>query len=222
MDRMEAMQCRHSVRQYEERPVSEEDAAALRAEIEECNRESGLRIQLITKEPKAFSGFRAHYGSFSGVTDYIALVGKKSRDLDEKCGYYGERIVLRAQELGLNTCWVALTYQKVPGAYECGKGEKLCIVISLGYGKTQGVAHRSKMPTEVSEYAGARPEWFKRGVEAALLAPTAVNQQQFFLRGEGNTVRAAAKPGPCSKIDLGIVKYHFELGAGQDSFVWKD
>ena len=43
------------------------------------------------------------YTSFSGVKNYIALIGKKSPNLEEACGYYGEKIVLRAQQLGLNT-----------------------------------------------------------------------------------------------------------------------
>ncbi len=61
-----------------------------------CNRESGLHIQLVTNEPKAFAGFMAHYGKFSGVTNYIAMIGKKGPGLDEKCGYYGERMVLKS------------------------------------------------------------------------------------------------------------------------------
>ena len=62
------------------------------------------------------------------------MIGKKGPDLDEKCGYYGERLVLKAQQLGLNTCWVAMTYSKVKTAFTVNSGEKLFIVISLGYG----------------------------------------------------------------------------------------
>ena len=65
------------------------------------------------------------------------------------------------------------------------------------------------------------PEWFKQGVEMALLAPTAVNQQKFRFELDGNTVMArAGLIGTCLKIDLGIVKCHFELGAGKENFVW--
>ena len=117
MTLMEAMQARHSVRQYREEALRKEDAALLREEIEACNAESGLHIQLVCGEPKAFSGLLARYGKFSGVTNYIALVGKKGPDLSETCGYFGERIVLRAQQIGLNTCWVAMTYSKVPSAF---------------------------------------------------------------------------------------------------------
>lgn len=215
MDIFEAMEKRHSVRQYIEKPLGAEEALALSEEIKLCNEESGLRIQLVKDEPKAFSGFMAHYGKFSGVTNYIALVGPKGPDLDEKCGYYGERLVLKAQELGLNTCWVAMTYSKIPGAFKVEKGEALTVVIAVGYGKTEGVPHKSKAPEEVSNISAESPEWFKNGVRAALLAPTAVNQQKFYFTLENGKVTAKAKTAFYSKVDLGIAKYHFELGAGR-------
>ena len=220
MTLMEAMQARHSVRQYREEALRKEDAALLREEIEACNAESGLHIQLVCGEPKAFSGLLARYGKFSGVTNYIALVGKKGPDLSETCGYFGERIVLRAQQIGLNTCWVAMTYSKVPSAFSVGEGEKLCAVIAVGYGKTQGSGHRVKSVREVTEGEPPFPEWFVSGVEAALLAPTAMNQQKFLFALQGNCVSATAGSGFYTKLDLGIVKYHFAMGAGADSFTW--
>ena len=220
MTLMEAMQARHSVRQYREEALRKEDAALLREEIEACNAESGLHIQLVCSEPKAFSGLLARYGKFSGVTNYIALVGKKGPDLSETCGYFGERIVLRAQQIGLNTCWVAMTYSKVPSAFSAGEGEKLCAVIAVGYGKTQGSGHRVKSVREVTEGEPPFPEWFVSGVEAALLAPTAMNQQKFRFALQGNRVSATAGSGFYTKLDLGIVKYHFAMGAGADAFTW--
>ena len=66
------------------------------------------------------------------------------------------------------------------------------------------------------------PAWFRAGMEAAMTAPTAVNQQKFLLTlmRDGETVKAKALMGPCSKMDLGIVKYHFEIGAGDHAFQW--
>ena len=220
MTLMEAMQARHSVRQYREEALRKEDAALLREEIEACNAESGLHIQLVCGEPKAFSGLLARYGKFSGVTNYIALVGKKGPDLSETCGYFGERIVLRAQQIGLYTCWAAMTYSKVPSAFSAGEGEKLCAVIAVGYGKTQGSGHRVKSLREVTEGEPPFPEWFVSGVEAALLAPTAMNQQKFRFALQGNRVSVTAGSGFYTKLDLGIVKYHFAMGAGADAFTW--
>ena len=220
MDLKEAMQARHSVRQYKDRPLSVEVIAALQEEIAACNRESGLHIQLVTNEPRAFDGFMAHYGKFSGVTSYLALIGKKGPELDEKCGYFGQRLVLKAQQLGLNTCWVAMSYTKIKTAFTVDKGEKLCVVIALGYGATQGVPHKSRPFSEVAKADGQMPDWFKNGAEAALLAPTAMNQQKFLLTLNGDKVSAKAGRGFYTKLDLGIVKYHFELGAGKDRFAW--
>ena len=176
MELIDAIKQRHSVRQYTDKKIEANILAELQTEIDACNKESGLHIQLVTDEPKAFDSFMAHYGKFSGVTNYIALVGKKSDKLDELCGYYGERLVLKAQQLGLNSCWVAMTYKKIPDAFKVEKGEKLIVVISLGYGKTQGVDHKIKTAEQVSNVSDETPEWFKAGVEAALLAPTAMNQ----------------------------------------------
>ena len=216
----EAIQCRHSVRAYLPRPIEGEPLARLEEEIRQCNQDSGLRIQLITDDPVAFGGRMAHYGKFEGVHSYLALVGPKGPRLEETCGWYGERLVLLAQQLGLNTCWVALTYKKVKTAFQILPGEKLCLVIAVGYGKTQGVPHKSKAPEAVMNVEGEAPDWFRRGVQAALLAPTAMNQQKFMFTLKGSTVTAKAGAGFYSKVDLGIVKYHFELGAGTDRFQW--
>lgn len=219
MDLTEAMKVRHSVRQYKNKDLDAETIKALQAEINKCNQESGLHIQLVTNEPKAFDGFMAHYGKFHGVTNYIAMIGKKG-GLDEKCGYYGERLVLFAQQLGLNTCWVAMTYSKIKTAFVIEQGEKLYIVIALGYGETQGVSHKTKEMNDVIRAEEEMPEWFLKGMEAVLLAPTAMNQQKFLFTLRGNQVSAKAGIGFYTKIDLGIVKYHFEIGAGRDKFEW--
>ena len=220
-EQIKLIKARHSVRQYTETPLEEAVIKELEKEIVACNDEGGLHIQLVKNEPKAFNGFMAHYGKFSGVTNYIALIGPKNEGLDEACGYYGERLVLKAQELGLNTCWVALTYKKVPSAFEIRRGEKLALVIAVGYGKTQGAAHKSKTLAEVSNVTEESPQWFKDGVDAALLAPTAINQQQFKLTLDNGAVEAKALRGVCAKVDLGIVKYHFEIAAGTENFRWK-
>lgn len=213
MELLQAMELRHAVRAYMDKPIEQEVLNALKEEIALCNIEGGLHIQLVQDEPKAFDSFMAHYGKFSGVKNYIALVGKKDASLDEKCGYYGERIALKAQALALNTCWVALSYKKIPGAFEIAAGEKLTVVIALGYGETQGVEHQSKPVSSVSNVSDVTPDWFLRGVQAALLAPTAMNQQKFFFEYRDSNVNVKSGTGFYTKVDMGIAKYHFELGA---------
>ena len=164
------------------------------------------------------SSSMARYGRFENAANYIAMIGKKAADLEERCGYYGEQLVLKAQELGLNTCWVALTHGK--SRAETAPDEKEVILISLGYGKSQGAARKSKSISDVSNLSADSPEWFRKGVEAALLAPTAINQQKFKfeLAGDHTVTAKAGAFGTCLKIDLGIVKCHFEIGAGRGNF----
>lgn len=214
MDLKEAMERRHSVRQYQDRPIPPETAEALEREVSACNGESGLHIQLVLEEPEAFRGPLAHYGRFRNVRNYLCLAGPQGAELEEAIGYYGQRLVLRAFQLGLDSCWVALTFRKRKCRCTLNPGEKLVCVIALGYGQSHGVPHRSKSPEAVSRWTGdAPPDWFQAGVRAALLAPTAVNQQKFRLTLEGDRVRAEALRGSYTRLDLGIVKYQFELGA---------
>lgn len=226
MTLLEAISARHSVRKYLDKEIPADIIAALKEKIAECNNAGNLNIQLVQNETKAFTGMLS-YGSFSGVKNYLVMVGKKSKDLDERVGYYGEQIVLFAQTLGLNTCWVGLSYRKVPKAYNVGKDEKLVCMIALGYGETQGVPHKIKSVEDVSNASDITPSWFKKGVEAALLAPTAVNQQKFSFEYDGmnyNRHQVRANKGfsmiGYTQMDLGIAKYHFEIGAGKVNIEW--
>ena len=223
MTLQEAIVARHSVRQYKNQAIEAEKVAQLRTAIEEANRTAGLHMQLVTDEPEAFAKGLAKYGKFSGISNYIALVSRKG--LDEQLGYHGERIVLLAQTLGLNSCWVGLTFSKQPDHYTIGEGETLHGVIALGYGATQGVQHPQK-PVEKFYKAPDSyiPDWFRRGVEAAVLAPTAMNMQkfEFELLSDGRVAARTrfALVSTYLKIDLGIVKCHFELGAGKENVRW--
>ena len=224
----EAIKARHSVRAYTGKPLAEDAVRVLKDRIEEVNKAGHLHIQLIQNEPKAFQGRLAKYGKFSNVNDYLVMAGEKADDLDERLGYYGEQLVLLAQTLGLNTCWVGLSYSKVPGTYVLNEGEVIKAYISIGYGETQGVAHKIKKVEQVSNVSETTPAWFRDGVEAALLAPTAVNQQKFHF--EFLPAKSGIKPKVLAKrtfsligftqMDLGIAKCHFEIGAGKDNFEW--
>lgn len=224
MDLWQAIKERHSVRRYLDQAIEGEVLEELRQCIEECKRDSNLHIQLFLNEPNAFRGGMARYGRFSNVKNYIAFVGKNDENLEETCGYYGEKIVLRAQQLGLRTCWVALTFnkRKSRNTVAIKPGEKLLLLISIGYGETDGVPHKTKSLEELCVVHDTMMPWFRRGVEAAQLAPTARNQQKFSFELVENTVRADAGAGRYAKTDLGIVKYHFEIGAAEGDWSWAD
>ncbi len=221
---VEAIESRHSVRMYHaDRPLAPEtvsrlyDAlAALSAEVD------GLTMQLVVNEPRAFGGRWASYGNFKGVENYIVISTRRGSGLDVKIGEQGEKVVLLAQHLGLNTCWVGLTYSKIPGAFSVPAGEKVRCVIAIGYGVEGAIhPHKIKTPEQVSNVEPDFPDWFKEGVRLALLAPTAVNQQKFYFRlmPDGATVRSTTRFSLLgyTGIDLGIARLHFAIGSGREA-----
>ena len=231
MTLQEAIEARHSVRAYKQQPLTEDIVNMLEEKIKVINCEGMLHVQLILNEPKAFLGTLAKYGKFRNVGNYLVMAGRKTEDLDERVGYYGEQLVLLAQTLDLNTCWVGLSYSKVPGTYVLDEDEKIVCYIAIGYGETQGTGHKIKTVGQVSRSSGdagdIAPAWFRKGVEAALLAPTAVNQQKFSFEYVGvrdGRHQVRAKRGfsliGYTQLDLGIAKYHFEVGAGRENYEW--
>lgn len=215
MDLKEAVKARHSVRQYKDTPIPEDIKAQLEQEIAACNQESKLHIQILYDDPECFDTFLSHYGKFKNVKNYIAIVGRKSDQLEELGGYYGQRIVLKAQQLGLNTCWVGGTYGKGKCGADSAAGEKIVCVIAIGYGENEGVKHKSKPVEKLCDVPEAdMPVWFKNGMVGAMMAPTALNQQKFHVTLEGDEAFITAKSGPFTKVDLGIVKYNFEAASG--------
>lgn len=217
MDIKKAIKERHSVRSFKALPIPEDIRERLGELVFECNKESGLRIQAIYNDPECFDTFLAHYGKFKNANNYIALVGDKSREnLDELCGYYGERLVLELQDMGLRSCWVGGSYGRGKCKADSEAGEKIVCVIAFGYGENDGVKHRTKPAQKLCNVAEEEmPTWFRNGMVAAMMAPTAINQQKFFITLEGEDVTITSRRGPFSKVDLGIVKYHFEAVTGR-------
>lgn len=214
---LEAIKKRHSVREYTDEIISKEVAEELQEFIDLCNQESGLNFQLGLEDPSAFDSKIFNYGIIKNARNFIALVGPK-KGSDEKIGYYGEKIVLKAQQLGLNTCWLGLTYSKSKTNVIINKGEKLRLLIALGYGANQGHPHKSKDIKQLCKVDRKMPKWFEDGMKAAMLAPTSINQQKFLFVLKNNKVYAKALKGFYSKVDLGIVIYHFEIGAKKGKF----
>ena len=205
MNLLESMQKRHAVRDYNDEPLTAEQVNTLDEAIAAANAKQGL--------------------------DLIALIGTDSPSneaiLDEKVGHAGQLLALTAVSLGLDTSWVVLhETADHDGAWTLAEGERMPAAIALGHGNRPGRPHRSKPAKELGavetgDYANA-PDWFKRGVEASMLAPSALGKQpfRFTLLADGRTVRAEALEGVQPEIGLGIAKMHFELAAGTDSFVW--
>ena len=214
MTELQALHGRHSVRAYQKKPVDPDTAKLLKDRIAQLNEQYDLHMQYIEPAGAVFGGLASKLTGWSNVPAYIAMIGKRGDDLDERCGYVGEQLVLYAQQLGLNTCWAGIFKRKQVTA-AIAEDEKLVLTIAVGYGVDHGHPRRSKSVEDVTDIK-EMPDWFKAGIEAALLAPTAVNQQKFTFTLDGDTPSVSVSAnGPFVRLDLGIVKYHFELGSGR-------
>lgn len=223
----EALNARVSRRSFSSTPISSEAISALHTIINQANTEDGLNLQLITNEPKAFKSFMKTYGLFSGVHSYIALVGPDNDALVQQLiGYYGELLVLTAQTMDLGTCWVGASFDRNHCAAIVNEGEKLYCVIAVGYPKekttlTQRIAQNamSKICHESQQIATVKgnnpaPAWFNQGIDAVLVAPSAMNKLPVHFTYENGIVTAKTTTNTgYENIDLGIAKLHFEIGA---------
>lgn len=217
----EAIRTRHMVRKYTDRKLPQNIVNQLIVRINENNDKYGVNMKLVTENAEALNPIIKLFLA-KGVRNYIVLAGSNTRNIDEKLGYCGADLILYAQALGLNSWWVGDTFSKKGAQKNAGitDADKVTGIIAIGYGATRGVPHKSKTWEEISSYKGDRPEWFINGVNAVLLAPTALNKQAFNIKGEGNKVLMTCTNGAFSDTDLGIGRYHFELGAGKENFEW--
>ena len=182
----EAMEKRHMVRKYKDTVLPEEIVKKLNERIEALNKEHHLNLVLRTEDGTAFAELIDKLIT-KNAKNFIILAADSSEGVEEKIGYCSADIMLYAQELGLNTWWVGASFNKDAVKKEC-PNHTVYGVISIGYGEEQGSVHRSKDDFEVCSYEGEAPQWFKDGVEYALMAPTAFNRQSFYIKGKGNTV----------------------------------
>lgn len=220
MTELEAIKARHAVRKYTTEPLSPALIDLLKKEINQCNHLGQLHIQLVTENESAFKSLIPLFGRFKNVKNYIALAAQRQGDFYEKCGYYGAHLMIKAQQAGLNSCYVTNTYNAKKCPVTLAQNEELVGVIALGYGAADGTQHKSKSMESLCKPCSDK--WFLNGMNAAILAPTGLNKQNFFIEANGDTVSIHTKEkSPMSQIDIGIVKKHFEIGAGKENFKWK-
>ena len=150
-------------------------------DIEEYNSLAKFEYSIYNKWAWCF--WKKHFsrfGRFKNVNNYIALIGKKCDNLDEKIGYFGEKLVLKAQSLGLNTCWVGGTYSKKNSRYKIEKDEKLICVIAIGYGETNGKVRKLKSVSSVAISDVEMPDWFLRGVKICLACSNCIESAKIY------------------------------------------
>lgn len=215
------MKNRISHRRYLPDSLSPTEQDTLEKLVEHCNRKSGLHISLICNRPEPFAGH------LTNVRNYLVFAGQAGDvHLEEKCGYYGEQIILAATAMGLGTCWIGGTYDRNTCLTHLSKGERLVCVAAVGYSASTTSPHHPHRSTKsiraLSIGLDDAPAWFGEALAAVQLAPSAMNRQSvcFELLPNGSVRGTATDSEAFSMVDLGIAKLHFELGANGGDWDW--
>ena len=219
---------RKSQRYFSKDELQEDCIRKIQEEILEVNAESGFTIEFVEDGSRAFSRFGKSYGLFKNVRSLLLLKGNPGQPhFREKIGYYGEKLLLFAEGLGLSTCWVGGTFDRESFSY--AEEEHVQAVILLGYPGDEGLRGKlfhSLLPTKKKDWTAriegdrSYPKWVKEGMEAVALAPSALNKQKPFFHYHNGIVTATVENSyEMDLVDLGIAKLHFVLGVGCGHFV---
>ncbi len=238
MNVIEFLRSRHSIRSYTSTSVSDEIRNKLQASVTMINtHEAGIHFELHWNDPKPFEGFKASYGMFKGVQNYLAcIVDLSFPHVYERAGFFAQQFVMDAVKLGLGTCFVGGTYSPNMIKTYLRVDWKILFVVTIGYpsekaqtflsGLTMKYAHRKNrqindffVETNQISYSDAKEKmpWLEIGLTALACAPSALNKQPVritpIVHPEYTIKAFVEEESPNALIDLGIGKYNFSLAA---------
>lgn len=232
-----AIEKRHSVREYSDKTLESDVIRRLENIASELTSEAdGVKIVFVNENSHGvFKGMVGSYGKINDTQAFAAFIGDTSDiNVEEKIGYYGEAFILEATALGLGTCWVSGTVDRetVKNKITLSENEKIYAVTPVGYAKEKAslgsnlirvVLKTSKRKSldEICDKVidNKVPEWTRTALEAARIAPSAVNWQPWrFKIGERSitvTAQNVSKKNYSGRLDCGIAMLHIELGANK-------
>jgi hypothetical protein len=230
----QAIPKRVSRRFYDGRPLAPEILEQLRRVCSDFRPFPGARAVLLNNPPSELFRSLGPFGRISRVPCAVVFIGDKSSpDMPVAVGYTGEGIMLEATALGLSTCWVGGFFNPSVAASlaKIAENETIPAITPIGYtgeestlseklmkGFARGHKRKplAKLTTEMAE--SAWPEWTKKALEAARLAPSAVNRQPWRFRIQSDSITVfedRLTPGYniSKRLDCGIAMMHIEAAA---------
>ena len=233
---IQAVKYRHSTRKYNGRPVNEDQIKQLNDFIADLNRDmKGARVALVLENPdRVFKGIIGSYGKIKNHPACAAFIGDMSDpNVQEKVGYIGECLILEATARGLSTCWVGGFFkpEAVKEQVNIGSTEKVLAVTPIGYSADNISLEENIIKGIVASHNrkplgklcpgpshADRPEWITAALEAARLAPSAINRQPWRFTVKEDSIKVSVDStnfefGVSKRLDCGIAMLHFEIGA---------
>lgn len=230
----QALLKRHSRRAYDGVAASPETLDALARVCRGFLPFADARVVLVrTPTVDIFTGAVGSYGKVVGSPHILALIADETSPASAlHLGYTGEAAVLEATAQGLDTCWVAGFFDRSVAAQllDLAPGERIAAVSPVGHAvvkrssteHTMSALARSKQRKPLRAIAkGADldwPQWALGAVEAARVAPSAMNRQPWRFRLENGSLVLSMDsnrqiPVVRRELDCGIAMLHAELAA---------
>ena len=231
-----AIEKRRSRRQFDiNRPIEPDKLSALDTVCREFIPFHGARTCLVTDSAKdVFRGIVGSYGKIKDALAFITFIGNMdSPSVQEEVGYTGEGVILEATALGLNTCWVAGFFkpENVASLVEIKSNERVLAITPVGYARrlesleeklmTGFGRHHRRLP--IPRLMGRPgpdnlPEWIKESIQAARIAPSAINRQPWGFDVADDTIAVYVRTGGpefnvSKRLDCGIAMLHVEVAA---------
>jgi nitroreductase len=227
---------RRSIRRYAAKPVEATGLEAMRRVCADFRPFSSARSVLVADPAEdIFRGIPGGYGKVSGAPALVAFIGDmRSPDVQEALGYMGEGIILEATALGLATCWVGgfFSPKRAAAIAKIAPNERVLAVTPIGYAR-EGSSLQERAMSRFGRNWQRRPlsdlvtgikenerlDWMKAALQAARLAPSAMNRQpwRFLVDRNSITVSADSTLNPTmvvsKRLDCGIAMLHIEIGA---------
>ncbi len=193
------------------------------------------RAELVTQSPdRILKGAIGPYGKVKGAPALIAFIGDMDDPyIQEKVGYLGEGIILEATAMDLATCWVAGFFRPKVAASVIGtaKNERVLSVTPVGHA-VEDLSLEERIMTGFGRNHQRKPlaelvtgldqtellHWMKSALEAARLAPSAINRQPWRFHVEPNSITVSVNNprftfGISKRLDCGIAMLHIEVAA---------
>lgn len=226
---------RRSRRLFDSKPVDPDLLARLNTVCKEFRPFTEARAVLVTQSPDmVFKGAIGHYGKIKGASAFIAFIGNTNDpNIQEKVGYLGEGTVLEATAMDLGTCWVGAFFRPDIAASLAviKKNERVFAVTPVGYVMEKwsleekimtgfGWTHKRKSLAElVTGMENIQlPMWINTALEAARVAPSAVNRQPWRFQVEPHSITISVDDlkdtfNIPKRLDCGIAMLHIEVAS---------
>ncbi len=206
---IEAINLRHTVRRYKPTEIDFDNRKFILERVNKLNSSYNLTMRAVFDDDSALS-LLGKFILSKNARNFIVLAGKDNQQ--EQLGYCAADLMLYIQTLGLNSWFVGGTFnrKKLEERYH----ESVFGIVVFGYGLDNGKKHSSKSFNQVSR-SDEKVKWYEKGVVAALKSPTALNKQNFKFILANGVVKLEVKKSPYAKLELGILRYFFELASGK-------